>query len=85
MQIPDENSGLHYMAPEFIEAEIDLPAMDFWALGCTIYQMLTGKKPFDAPKPLEIINRIISNDLEWPKYVKISENARDLIEKLMHL
>ncbi len=54
--------------------------------------MLTGKKPFDSPNrenlkqhQKEIMNKIISNDLEWPKFVEVSKNAKDLIQKLMHL
>jgi len=73
------------MAPEFIEAEIDLPAMDYWALGCTIYQMLTGQQPFHASSRTNIINKIISNDLEWDPKIKISDNAKDIIHKLMQL
>ena len=37
---------INYIAPEMIENNESSPATDFWALGCIIYKMLTGKLPF---------------------------------------
>ncbi|WP_096701305.1 bifunctional serine/threonine-protein kinase/formylglycine-generating enzyme family protein [Magnetospirillum sp. 15-1] len=34
-----------YMAPEMFEKTV-LPESDIWALGCTIYEVLTGRLPF---------------------------------------
>jgi serine/threonine protein kinase len=37
----------NYMAPEmFNEAERLLPAIDVWAAGCVMIEVLTGKAPF---------------------------------------
>lgn len=40
--------GIHYMSPEYIEEKHSSPSMDLWALGCIIFEMLTGEKPFDS-------------------------------------
>lgn len=42
----DIEHELPYFPPEFIESEKASPSMDFWGLGCIIYQMITGRIPF---------------------------------------
>ena len=54
---------------------------DLWALGCTLYQMLSGTSPFKDASEWLIFQRIIARDLRFPDY--FSEEARDLIDHLL--
>ena len=49
------------MAPEMFRKGDLTPSVDIYALGITLYEMLTGRLPFDASTPLQYINAY-SND-----------------------
>ncbi|CAL5351418.1 unnamed protein product [Camellia sinensis] len=54
---------------------------DLWALGCTVYQMLSGTSPFKDASEWLIFQRLIARDIRYPNY--FSEEARDLIDQLL--
>jgi serine/threonine-protein kinase len=45
---------LDYLAPELVKGERATPASDVYALGCTIFECLTGETPFGEKKLFEI-------------------------------
>lgn len=55
-----------------------------WCVGVIIFTLLTGTLPFHDVNPYMLRERVAMRDLEWPKKVELSPQARDLILKSFH-
>jgi tetratricopeptide (TPR) repeat protein/tRNA A-37 threonylcarbamoyl transferase component Bud32 len=68
-----------YMAPEQARGQVRQvgPAADIYALGATLYEMLTGRPPFLAPSTLEILHQVAHDDVMPPSRLQ-NRVARDL-------
>ena len=73
----EENSGtLAYMAPErFLEGTDPIPQSDIWALGATLFEILTGKVPFGE----EGGKTQIETDAALPSVAGVSSDIQRLI------
>jgi serine/threonine-protein kinase len=56
-----------YMSPEQITGGKATPATDVFAVGAVLYELLTGKKPFDAPTLQSLFYKILT---EKPKPIR---------------
>lgn len=70
-----------YLAPEIIQSKGHNKAVDWWALGILIYEMLAGFPPFFDDNPFAIYEKILAGKIDWPKH--IDPIAKDLIKKLL--
>lgn len=70
-----------YVSPELLTDSAATNASDLWALGCILYQMISGLPPFRAGSEYLIFQKILKLDYEFPE--GFSEDAKDLVEKLL--
>jgi len=52
--------SMPYMAPEQFHGHAPTPSVDLWALGVVVYEMLSGKLPFEAPTTAALIQKILN-------------------------
>ena len=54
-----------YMAPEQAKGRPADKRSDIWAFGCVLYEMLTGKRPFDGEDITEVLGAVVRLEPEW--------------------
>ena len=69
------------MSPETIDNKAVSYAADYWALGCILYQLLTGETPFSGGSAYLTFLKTQEGDYRVPDFV--SDDARDLIARLL--
>jgi Tol biopolymer transport system component/tRNA A-37 threonylcarbamoyl transferase component Bud32 len=63
----------HYMSPEQAMGERDITAKsDVYALGCVLYEMLTGEPPFTGPTAQAVVARVMT---EAPRPVSVQRHT----------
>ncbi|KAM6141164.1 cAMP-dependent protein kinase catalytic subunit PRKX [Erethizon dorsatum] len=70
-----------YLAPEVIQSKGHGRAVDWWALGILIFEMLSGFPPFFDDNPFGIYQKILAGKIDFPRHLDFS--AKDLIKKLL--
>jgi len=58
-----------YLAPEVIKKQGHNKAVDWWCLGCIIYEMVTGFPPFRSQNRMELFESILYQPLQVPNVV----------------
>jgi serine/threonine protein kinase len=70
-----------YLAPEIIKNKGHGFAVDWWALGVIVFEMLAGYPPFYGEDPMETYRKILEQPAEFPAH--FTKHARDIIRKML--
>lgn len=73
-----------YMAPEVLLKKSYGRASDWWALGVTMYKLTTGKVPFRGDEASVVKERIINDELRWPKIEENPHSATPEVKEFVY-
>jgi len=76
----------YYIAPEQIRGLVDIDGRaDIYALGATLFHMVTGRVPFEASTPSEVMRKHLKEPLTPPDHINTSLTAgiSEVIEVMM--
>jgi CRP-like cAMP-binding protein len=74
---------MEYLAPEIIIAKGHDTAVDYWAFGVLLFELVAGKSPFFAPRSsqVETFTRILKMEYTVPDF--FTESIKDLVKRLL--
>jgi serine/threonine-protein kinase len=76
----------YYIAPEQIRGEVTIDGRaDIYALGATFYHMVTGRVPFEAGTPSEVMRKHLKDPIVPPDHINtsLSGGLAEVIEVMM--
>ncbi|KAK9467786.1 kinase-like domain-containing protein [Lipomyces arxii] len=71
-----------YVSPELLTDKAAGKSSDLWALGCILFQLLSGRPPFKASNEYQTFQKIIKLDYQFP-VVGFTPAAKDLVCRLL--
>nr|AML77161.1 putative LOV domain-containing protein [Gleditsia triacanthos] len=72
-----------YIAPEIITGSGHTSAVDWWALGILLYEMIYGYTPFRGKTRQKTFANILHKDLKFPRSKPVSLHAKQLMYQLL--
>jgi len=74
-----------YMAPEQVRGatdRIDWRA-DVWALGATLFELLSGHPPFRATSSAEVLVQVLREEVQFPTHPRLPRDLRAILERCL--
>ncbi|MBK6636773.1 MAG: HDOD domain-containing protein [Rhodocyclaceae bacterium] len=68
-----------YMSPEYIEKQLVSPALDVYAAGLVLYEMVTGKRAVSGESMAQIAYQILNTQITLPADVSIDPTLSSII------
>lgn len=73
-----------YMSPEQLRGRPVDARADIWALGCTLFECLTGSRPFAGDSPADTSSAILTREPDWSRLPSaLPARARALLERML--
>src|SRR5881396_1975186 len=74
-----------YMSPEQAKGQEANRTSDVWAFGCVLYEMLTGRAPFEGDTMSELFAGILKAEPDWSRLpAETPEHIRRLLRRCLH-
>ena len=76
----------YYIAPEQVLGDPNIDARaDIYSLGATLYEMLTGRPPYSAPTPQQVMEKHVTSTVTPPDHVNpaLSAGISEVVEVMM--
>jgi hypothetical protein len=72
-----------YMSPEQARGKAVDKRADIWALGCVLYEMLTGRKAFDGETVSDMLAAILKEPADLDALPPVPARLRALVERML--
>ena len=72
-----------YMSPEQAKGREADKRSDVWALGCVLYEMLTGKRAFEGEDVAETLAAILTKSPDWTNFVQMPRALVRLLQRML--
>ena len=73
-----------YMSPEQAKGQPLDRRADIWAFGCVLYEMLTGRRPFDGDNVTDTLATVLKTDPDWQRLpIDLPSSLRRLLRRCL--